>query len=65
MRFKVTVSQLTEELSDHDDKIDNPSGEYFYLADTEDHALDLFHHHIAIGCLEDFEITAEPAAWKQ
>lgn len=59
--YRVTVTQLVsdENLTKHDDKIDNPVGTYDYQAETDWDALSEFHNHIAIGCLEDFNITCD------
>jgi len=57
--YRIEVKQLADELTDHEDKLVNPSGVYFRIAETEDEALDDFHSSIAIGCLEDFEITID------
>lgn len=59
--YRVTVTQLVsdENLTKHDDKIDNPVGTYDYQAETEWDALSEFHNHIAVGCLEDFNITCD------
>ena len=62
-RFRITVTQLVadENLTKNDDRLDNPSGIYEYDALTEDDALDEFHNHIAIACLDDFRVDIEPA----
>jgi hypothetical protein len=58
-QYIITVRQLVadENLTKNDDRIDNPSGTYAYEAPSEDDALDEFHNHIAIACLDDFEVT--------
>jgi hypothetical protein len=60
-RFRITVIQLVadENLTKNDDRLDNPSGTYEYDALTEDDALDEFHNHIAIACLDDFRVDIE------
>jgi hypothetical protein len=62
----VTVEQVVDVLSDHEDKYENPAGEYYYdgikaFNDKEaaEWALDEFHDKVPIGCLDDFEITTE------
>jgi len=57
--FTVKVVQVSDYLDDPDDREMNPEGEYFFRAFNFDHALNQFHESIAIGCLEDFEITIE------
>jgi len=57
--YRITVTQIADELSDVDDREGNPAGTYDEVARTEDEALDQFHTRIPIGCLDDFEITCE------
>jgi len=65
----VTVEQVVEELSDHDDNDEKPAG-IEGLGSTQDYpiygvpsaevALDEFHATIPIGMLEDFTFTVKP-----
>lgn len=56
-RYEITVKQLvTDNELDHEDKHDNPTGQYDYWAESEDKAIDHFHETVPISCLEDFEI---------
>jgi hypothetical protein len=61
-KYIITVIQLveTEDLHKYDDRIDNPTGEYFWIADDADTALTQFHHTIPIGCVDDFAVDIEP-----
>lgn len=60
MTYKIMVRQLVpDEELDHDDRADSPVGEYEYVAESEDEALDDFHSEVPIACLEDFEIKCE------
>jgi hypothetical protein len=60
--YTITVKQLVadHELSKPDDRITNPSGEYQIEARSSEAALDEFHATVAIGCLDDFEVTVDP-----
>lgn len=61
-KVKVKVTQVVDELSDHDDKKDQPEGEYDFEVsahcedDAGERALDEFSLTIPIGCLDDFDI---------
>lgn len=57
--YAIVVRQRvpTRKLNKPDDRIINPRGAYTYRASSADHALDLFHREVPIGCLDDFEIT--------
>ncbi len=63
--WKVTVRQLVDRLEDPEDREAMPAGPdglgstatYDVRAYRKDGALDIFHSTVAIGCLEDFEIT--------
>lgn len=63
--YLITVTQVSEYLSDADDRDCPPTGEYIYVADTSDQALDNFHAEIPIGCLEDFEIDIDEIMYNQ
>lgn len=62
----VEVTQLVEHLFDNGDREDLPAGScglgsviiyrHPYGDGSEDEVLDWFHHNVAIGCLDDFEI---------
>jgi len=66
-KIKVSVKQLceTESLTDPDDKIDQPSGDYIFEKTANNReqaselALDEFHLTVPIGCLEDYDISTE------
>ena len=55
--FIITVIQISQNLSDPDDRADNPAGEYRWDAVDSELALDQFHRVVPIGCLDDFEIS--------
>lgn len=60
--YEITVKQLVkDETLDHDDRLDDPKGDYDYWAENEDAALDHFHETVAIACLDHYEITIKPA----
>lgn len=61
-RFKITIEQTSEYLTDADDREDSPEGEYQFEADNKEAALDELHSTIPIGCLEDFVIIVEETA---
>jgi hypothetical protein len=56
-QWVIIVSQVTKELSDADDRADQPAGAYLWEGNTEDEVLDDFHAAVPIGCLDDFEIS--------
>ena len=58
-RFKIIIRQIADQLSDLDDKIDNPAGTYYFEAESENAALDILHSTIPIGCLEEFSIIVQ------
>lgn len=67
MIWIVRVRQLVVQLTDPEDKITLPAGArgfgscsfYEVPGKTRSQALEWFHEHIAIGCLDDFEILAK------
>jgi hypothetical protein len=51
-----------KDLSDIDDRRNNPTGTYYVIEDvtSEEDALGVFHTLVPIGCLDDFNITIGP-----
>lgn len=62
--YRIVVHQTAKVLSDHDDKIQSPTGEYFFEACDKEAALDQFHFSIPIGCLDDFSIEVQEVPWE-
>lgn len=63
--WKVVCKQIVDMPSDIDDRDDLNLGKdgkkvWHYAARGEEDALDMFHYQNPVGCLEDYEITAEP-----
>lgn len=60
MQWLITVKRMVpiREL-DPDDRKDRPWGSYVVEADDEEAALDKFHEHIGIACLDDFDILCQ------
>ena len=65
---KVTVKQTAKKLSDPDDRQQNPKGEHIFFVEArnkkeaKERALDRFHLEVPVGCLDDFDISAEVPA---
>jgi hypothetical protein len=58
--YLVTVEALVpRELMDADDRNEMIAGTYLIGEKDEEAALDYFHNHIAIACLDDFDINIE------
>lgn len=65
--WNIRVKQIVDRLTDSDDRQELPAGPdglgsvktYRFRGRNDVEALDEFHMNVAIGCLEDFEITAE------
>lgn len=65
MYYKVVARQLVEIPSDPADRDEcnlglNGTKDWFCHANDTEGALDQYHEHHAIGCLEDYEFTAIP-----
>lgn len=62
-KFKIDVKINCEiENLDHEDReywVNKLYTEFYYMAKTEDQALDLFHSTEPISCLDDFDISCE------
>ena len=61
MDWIVTVKQIVP-----DSELGKPhydlgiAGEYEATGEDEEEALDYFHEHVAIACLDDFEVSIKP-----
>lgn len=62
--IKITIKQISDHLSDVDDRIDSPVGKYKFEAYDIDSALDRLHRAVPIGCLEDYHVSAEEIGLK-
>jgi hypothetical protein len=59
-RISVRARVPQQEMTDPEDRLEDPSGDYDRWAFDEESALDRFHETVPIGCLDDFEITCSP-----